>query len=201
MRELLDDPFYDVLRQYERCVIAYCLMEDDTPHNGLQSHRASLLFAMLKAVDRRIENKRNAEIMWGREITDKLTPWNYDMDKAKAVLADSTSFLYVPEILRTDRNGVVFYDCSWKEDNSGGIIPYWYAFLETPHGTGYRPEDFRRVNAALFPQGSDSLEVYEWTTDWSDYFDAGHEWWGAACWSVYDRHMNRYVVIMASTTD
>ena len=42
------------------------------------------MFAMRKAVDRNIENKRNAEIMRGREIADQLNPWNYDMEKAKA---------------------------------------------------------------------------------------------------------------------
>ena len=47
----------------------------------------------------------------------------------------------------------------------------------------------------------DVLEIYEWTTDWSDYFDAGHEWYGACCWSVYDRSMNRYVVMLVSATD
>ena len=47
----------------------------------------------------------------------------------------------------------------------------------------------------------DVLEIYEWTTDWSDYFDAGHEWYGACCWSVYDRSMDRYVVMLVSATD
>lgn len=81
------------------------------------------------------------------------------------------------------------------------IKHYWYAFLETPHTSGYGPEDFQKINNALFPEGTDELEVYEWTTDWSNYFDDGREWWETACWSVYDRKMNRYVVIMASTTD
>lgn len=74
-------------------------------------------------------------------------------------------------------------------------------FLNTPHKTGYGKVDFDKVNKVLFPNGEKSLEVYEWTTDWSNYFDDGHEWWGAACWSIYDRSLNRYVVIMASTTD
>ncbi len=201
MRELTDDPFYGVVRRYDRCVIDYCLMEDDAPHRGLQSHRDAVLFAMRRAVERSIENKRNAGIMWGREVADVLEPWSYDMDKAEAVHADAAAFLYVPGILRTDRNGTVFYDCAWESDNSGGMIPYWYAFLETPHGTAYTPDDFRWVNAALFPQGTDRLEVCEWSTDWSDYFDAGHEWWGAACWSVYDPHAGRYAVLLASSTD
>lgn len=42
---------------------------------------------------------------------------------------------------------------------------------------------------------------YEWTTDWSDFFDDGHEWYGACCWSVYDKTMNRYVVMLVSATD
>ena len=67
--------------------------------------------------------------------------------------------------------------------------------------SGYGPDDFRKVNAALFPLGTDGLEVYEWTTDWSNLFDDGHEWWGAACWSVYDKRMDRYVVMLASETD
>ena len=57
------------------------------------------------------------------------------------------------------------------------------------------------MNATLFPNGTDKLEVYEWTTDWSDYFDEGHEWWGALCLTVYDQTLERFVIIMASATD
>ena len=80
-------------------------------------------------------------------------------------------------------------------------LNYRGAFLHPPHGTGYTDADFDRVNAALFPNGTDKLEVYEWTTDWSDFFDDGHEWWGALCLTVYDRSTGRFVVILASATD
>ena len=106
-----------------------------------------------------------------------------------------------PVFLRTDRAGQRFYDCRLPDPLKGEQIPYWYAFWETPHPSGYGPDDFRRVNSILFPAGTDELEVYEWTTDWSNYFDDGHEWWGTACWSIYDGRMHRYIVIMASTTD
>ena len=49
--------------------------------------------------------------------------------------------------------------------------------------------------------GMEVLDIYEWTTDWSDLFDAGHEWYGACCWSIYDKSMNRYVVMLVSATD
>ena len=80
-------------------------------------------------------------------------------------------------------------------------LNYRGAFLHPPHGTSYTDADFDKVNAALFPNGTDKLEVYEWTTDWSDFFDDGHEWWGALCLTVYDKSTGRFAVILASATD
>lgn len=80
-------------------------------------------------------------------------------------------------------------------------LNYRGAFLYPPHEVGYTDADFDRVNAALFPNGTDELEVFAWTTDWSDYFDDGHEWWGALCLTVYDKSLDRFVVILASATD
>ena len=82
-----------------------------------------------------------------------------------------------------------------------GSLNYRRAFLAPPYGTDYTDADFEKVNAALFPNGTDDLEVYEWTTDWSEYFDEGHEWWGALCFTVYDGTLDRFAVIMASATD
>ncbi len=92
--------------------------------------------------------------------------------------------------------GALFAEASEKRGAN-----YRGAFLYPPHGGRFRNADFDRVNAALFPNGTDGLEVYEWTTDWSDYFDDGHEWWGALCFTVYDKTLDRFAVIMASATD
>jgi len=78
---------------------------------------------------------------------------------------------------------------------------YRKAFLDPPYPNGYTDADFDRVNAALFPAGTDGLEVFEWTTDWSEYFDEGREWWGTLCLTVYDKKLDRFAVIMASATD
>ena len=32
MRELTKDPFYELIEKYDRCILDYCLIEDDTPH-------------------------------------------------------------------------------------------------------------------------------------------------------------------------
>lgn len=89
----------------------------------------------------------------------------------------------------------------FSSEYQDGELNYRKAFLYPPHENSYTGEDFVRVNAALFPSGTDDLEVYEWTTDWSEYFDEGHEWWGALCLTVYDKALGRFVVIMASATD
>ena len=184
MRELINDPFNKLIEEYDRCVIDYCLMEDDTPYQGYPSHKDAIQFAMQKVIERDTETQIEVEL------------W-----KAQAHQIDSVKLLHVPELLRTDRVGRRFYDCELPDPLKGEQITYRYAFLEPPHTSGYRPDDFRKVNSALFPKGADQLEIYERTTDWSDYFDDGHEWWGTACWSIYDKRMNRYVVIMAEATD
>ena len=78
---------------------------------------------------------------------------------------------------------------------------YRYLFLNPPHGYEYEESVFDSMNRILFPNGVEGLEVYDWSTDWSNYFDDGHEWWGTRCVSIYDQSLNRFVVIGASATD
>lgn len=177
MRELLSDPFYEEISAYNRCILDFCLMAGDVPHQGYQSHKDAVRFAMCRV------NERDSE-----DADEEAIPWSIDMEKAEAEAIDPVSLLHAPE------------DSARRRD-PGGRISYRYAFLETPHRTGYEIADFDKINRLLFPNGAEPLEVYEWSTDWSDYFDDGHEWWGAACWSVYDRSLDRYAVILASTTD
>ena len=112
---------------------------------------------------------------------DGSTIWHYDADKADTKQI-SAGELFAPAV-----------------DN--GKLNYRKAFLKPPYPTGYTDSDFDLINEALFPNGTSGLEVYEWTTDWSEYFDEGHEWWGALCLTVYDKTLDRFAVIMASATD
>ena len=205
MKELINDPFYKQIKAYERCIIDYCLIENDMPHHGYRSHKDAILFAMCKVMERYIDYQLKAEIDFNKDRAENIDEepflWSMDMGKAKAELINSDTFLYIPNKIEKGYIMKHPYDCEQKEARCGGQIPYWYAFLKTPHKTGYSKDDFLKINNVLFPNGTESLEVYEWTTDWSNYFEDGHEWWGAACWSVYDRSLNRYIVIFASTTD
>ena len=210
MHEIENDVFYYVAKQYdpnseEHLVgeVDYHLLCDDQPYEGLQSHREALRFVFDGLVKKSIEDQETARISWGDTFADRLSPLVYDLDQAQASPLDLQVFFYCPNIVKTDYYGNVWYDAEWKpnDDNCGTTVPYWYALMEPVHGRNNKPEDFKKVNEGLFPNGTDQLDIYEWTTDWSDYFDAGHEWYGACCWSVYDRSMKRYVVMLVSATD
>ena len=109
---------------------------------------------------------------------------SFDASKMKAHVIDSKEFF---EVVSKDDDR---YKCS-----------YQYLFLNPPHGSSLTIEDFNHINNMLFPNGYDCLEIYDWSTDWSDYFEDGLEWWGARCVSIYDKSLNRFIVIGASATD
>ena len=187
MHEIKNDAFYDQIKQYDPNSedhfvgeVEYHLLKDDKPYDGVRSHREALA-----------------------AVFDQLQPLNSDLDKAQPAAADPNEFFYCPNIVKTDYYGNVHYDAEWKpnDDNFGTTVPYWYALMEPVHGKKNKPEDFKKVNEVLFPNGTDKLEIYEWTTDWSDFFDDGHEWYGACCWSIYDKSMDRYVLMLVSATD
>ena len=187
MHEIKNDCFYDFIRQFDTDSgshfageVEYHLLTDNKPYEGLRSHRDALI-----------------------AVFDHLHPAIYDINKAQSTPLDRDDFFYYPNIVKTDHYGNVFYDAEWKpnDDNIGTTVPYWYAFMEPVHGRKNSPADFKKVNGFLFPNGTDKLEMYEWTTDWSDFFDDGHEWYGACCWSIYDKSRDRYVVMLVSATD
>lgn len=210
MYAIENDAFYDLVKQYDSDnehylvgEVDYYLLSDEEPYEGLKSHRNALLFVFDRLVEKSKEDQVKAREQLGDGIADQLHPWVFDINKARPSQLEPRIFFYCPNIVKTDYYGNVSYDAEWKpdDDNFGTAVPYWYALMEPVHGRNNRPEDFRKVNGVLFPNGTDELDIYEWTTDWSDYFDAGHEWYGACCWSVYDRSTNRYVVMLVSATD
>ena len=210
MHEIKNSVFYDYIEQYDQDTeyhfvgeIDYHLLENDKPYEGLQSHREALIVVFDHIVKNSIEDLKSIRERCGDDAADKLSPLIYDIDKAKPTPLDPQEFFYCPNIVKTDYYGNVWYDAGWvpNDENIGTTVPYWYAVMEPVHGRRNKPEDFRKVNEALFPKGTDMLDIYEWTTDWSDLFDDGHEWYGSCCWTIYDKKMNRYVVMLVSATD
>ena len=69
-----------------------------------------------------------------------------------------------------------------------------------PHGINLKVSDFNRFNDMLFPD-REELDIYRFSDDFSDYFNAGKEWWGTGLWAVLDRKSETVTVIAASLTD
>ncbi len=80
-----------------------------------------------------------------------------------------------------------------------------YAFSDTPYGLGLSSSEaqglFDAICEGLFGNFKDDLEIQKWSNDWSSYFDAGHEWWGAFWWTIHNRTRKTVVVVSASSTD
>ena len=206
MREIRNDPFFDLLKRYDpngggRAAgeVEYHLLRDDGPYEGPGSHREALRSVFENLAEE--ERAHSGERRDGRAAD--LPEWTFDVARARAKPLSPEAFFYCPNVMGTDARGGVRYDAGWVPDdeNIGTTVPYWYALMEPVQGRRNGPGDFEAVNRALFPNGTDSLDIYEWTTDWSDSFDDGHEWYGACCWSVYDKTLNRYVVMLVSATD
>ena len=166
-----DEVFYRMIAEYPDIVCDYCLVNAENPYA-----KAKSVFPY-----RGVDSHRFALECAACEFFKDGDEWAFDMKGAKYRKLKSKA-LFAPV-------------------DSDNWLNYRKAFLCPPHGNSYTDSDFERVNAALFPGGTECLEVYRWTTDWSEYFDEGHEWWGALCLTVYDKTLDRFVVIMASATD
>lgn len=55
----------------------------------------------------------------------------------------------------------------------GTAVSYRYALTEPVYGRRNKHENFKKVNEALFPNGAAALDIYEWTTDRSDFLMMG----------------------------
>lgn len=210
MKRIENDAFYEYIKQYDTDseyhlvgAVDYHLLSDDKPYERVKSHREALRVVFDWLVKQSIEDKEKSRSMFGDDFAEKLSPLVYNIEKAQCSPLDPQVLFYCPNIVKTDYYGNVFYDAEWNpnDENCGTAVPYWYALMEPVYGRRNRPEDFRKVNEALFPNGTDELDIYDWTTDWSDFFDDGHEWYGACCWSVYDKTLCRYIVMLVSATD
>jgi len=90
---------------------------------------------------------------------------------------------------------------SWSVPNVDG---YKRAFFIPPYSLSGSADVwalFEEINFVLFGCEPEQCTVYSWSTDWSNYFDAGREWWGAFYWTVFSAETKLLTTIGASATD
>jgi len=93
-------------------------------------------------------------------------------------------------------------DRAWSIPNVDG---YKTAFFHPPYtlrGSASEKADlFAAINRYVLGADPEQAEIFSWSTDWSNYFEAGHEWWGAFYWTIRPAGSQRMVVVGASSTD
>lgn len=183
MTEIKDHIAYKLLEtKYERICLDYVILSLDGDYEGVQTHKRAVIeaFAILK--------KRF-------ELDDCYLDMNVDPDKMLSAESSIDELLELPPDSFTGRipKGEGNYSAPTP-------IPYWYAFLEPPFAVKYTAADFDDFNNNLFPN-RDGMKVYRWNDDFSDYFEAGKEWWGTGLWTAFDENTKVMVVIGASLTD
>ena len=184
--EFTDEVSYKLIAEYPDVVCDYYILSSSPAVGQLDSTspaagRSAATEDVSPFPYRGVDSHRLALGLAARELLGGENDWSCDVDCARCKKLKDKA-LFAPE-------------------GSDQWLNYRKAFLSPPHENAYTDDDFDRVNAVLFPGGADGLEIFRWTTDWSDYFDEGHEWWGALCLTVYDRTLDRFVVILASATD
>lgn len=180
MKEVNEHKIYKMLeRKYHRIGCDYIILAEDE-YNGLETHKKAVIRAL--------------EILNCRFASYEL---NIDVEEAKM----QATRISVEELLQIPSDD--YFSKRKKANRSYTVsktIPYWYAFLEPPCGASYQKADFIEFNNILFPT-KDNLVVYRWNDDFSNYFDAGKEWWGTGFWSIYSIRRGIFIIIGASLTD
>jgi len=191
MHELMPDgPLAPILSRLAggNVVVDYVLLTPDDPSMPVDAiHRdaAASGMAVLSGRERAVleERRRHWNHWRGLDDTDmsyfeKSDVWRLTFDIAKA-------------------RGV-------EESRQAFLKNYWYAFSDAPQGPQISEPElsriFQQVNQLLFGD-LEGWSIWRWSTDWSNYFDAGLEWWGAFLWTLVSPDRRRVVWLGASTTD
>ncbi|MDE6781854.1 MAG: hypothetical protein K2J40_10400 [Ruminococcus sp.] len=177
MKELTDDIFYKYIEKYDKCLLDYVILSADEDYKGEVSHKEAVITAV-SALNSR------------KRVGNMINPPEFYVDESKmrCEKCDTENFFIISP------KRMVYHDWTYSD-----------VFLNSdcmPYSVPYTAEDFRKVNHLLFPACyRKDLEIYSWNDGFSNYFDYGNDCLGAIMWSIYDRHMMRFVIIGSSITD
>jgi hypothetical protein len=124
----------------------------------------------------------------------------------------------IGDVLSTEQIQALCVTTHWRE----GYAPLFCSFRDPPYGTRMDDQTAERLFSewlqyiGLTP--NDAITVINWVGDvvfdwedgasdvgarseWSDYFEAGKEWWGIWCLTIWNPAQRTLSVIAASETD
>ena len=198
MRSGASDPRLDsLLERFDVAggVLDYVFVEsnNDTPPHA--NHRSAAL-AGIAEIDRRLEQ-------WAIQRASATIP----IERFFRVRWDEAKLTGEPVSLSTfwgsdDVEPKPIGDQAWSIPTVDG---YKTAFFHPPYGLRGSPDEkvglFAGINEYLLGVNPEGAEIFSWSTDWSNYFEAGREWWGTFYWTIRPVGSQLIAVVGASSTD
>jgi hypothetical protein len=192
-----DTKLADLLASFDKAggVLNYVILQAEVVIASPQLHRAAAL-AGIAAIDRRLEK-------WAESCASE----NHPVEQFFRLTCDESKLSGEPVSFTKfwgtdDVKPKQISQNAWAYPEVDG---YKTAFFHPPHGLGGSDLEkeglFDGINAVVLGNDPTGCEIFSWSTDWSNYFDDGKEWWGAFYWTVRRKGSDAIVVIGASTTD
>ena len=198
MRNVATEPkLCALLERYDTAggVLDYAFLE---PHYGGPPHaihRAGALAGMAE-IDRRLE-QRAVDMASEKYPVEMFFRVRWDEAKLTGAAVSFSTFWGTDDV-----EPKPIGERAWSIPNVDG---YKTAFFHPPYGlqgeASEKAELFTGINRYVLGEEPERAEIFSWSTDWSNYFEAGHEWWGAFCWTIRPADSQRIVMVAASSTD
>lgn len=203
-----------MLNGFDGVVIEYAMFKCFADGSGAEPSPEVLRLAARKTVERSLPDFRHLRAPNGLGTDDPIGFIN------EAGLAAA-----VPKPLAWDEFLGPWWDAGGRRlrgmnepEYYGELRGYAHAFAHPPYGLRPRGQPFEgskagpgaaadkaflRINQLLLGTNlyDRRVKIWNWPTDWSRYFDAGREWWGSYCWTLWFPPEYRVVGIAASSTD
>lgn len=176
-------------------VLDYVVVKPIGTDSAPLSHKAAAI-AGIAGIDRRLESwaLSHASEEYPAEVFFRL---RWDESKLVGGPVSFTSFWGTDDVTPQQIN-----QYAWSIPEVDG---YKTAFFHPPYGmrgSDREKEDlFDGINELVLGSNPTECEIFSWPTDWSNYFEAGKEWWGAFYWTVRPSESNSVIIIGASSTD
>lgn len=198
MREILSEPeLASLLATFgaRGGVLDYAFLEGESEDSSELLHRAAALAGMA-AIDRRLRQWAESHASTERPI-EMFFRLSWDEAKLTGRRISLWEFWGTDDV-----EPKRLAEKAWSIPDVDG---YKTAFFHPPHGLRGSAEErvlcFNGINRYVLGDDPERAEIFSWSTDWSNYFDAGHEWWGAFWWTIRPTGSPRFVVVGASSTD
>jgi hypothetical protein len=93
-----------------------------------------------------------------------------------------------------------------KYGKNGHSTGFTDAFLNPPYSlkcgnTIYEQGNYFNDFCQFLFTDLSKISIFKWSTDCSNYFDNGKEWWGTHFWTIYNPEKDWFIGALASTTD